>query len=267
MPELTQATIITGANRGIGRAIARRMAKETVVVLVGRDEPGLKALCTEILEQSPETSLGVALYCAGDITDPETAKRAVAALPENTQLQNLICNAGISKAGATARFPEKSWRELFDVNVHGTFNFVKECLPRMLEQKSGNICFLAGSAGLQGYRSMAGYCASKHALVGFARALAPEVSSSGVNVVPICPGPVDTDMTAVFINSMVSRGMTREAACAKIAEGSNQTRLLTAEEVADVVALVCGSKTAASQTLEGCWAGAKEPGEPVTFKV
>jgi NAD(P)-dependent dehydrogenase (short-subunit alcohol dehydrogenase family) len=238
---IQSVTIVTGGGRGIGRAIALRMASETAVLVVGKKEEHLKAVCAEIQSKG-----GKADYCVGDVSDAATAKSALAKVQSNGwSVRNLVLNAGISKAGATANFDEKAWRELFDVNVHGSFHFVKECLPAMLAQKAGAICFVTGTAGVKGYRSMAGYCASKHALVGFARSLALEVANKGVTVVPVCPGPVDTDMTAALVDGLVQkRGLTKEDARAKVAENNPQQRLLPPEEVAEAVALVLSGKVA-----------------------
>lgn len=227
-------SIVTGASRGIGLAIAKHLAWEGPVILVAREPASLEAAVDAI-----EADGNKADYIAGDVKSPETAKAAVEMAKTFGPIRNLILNAGISKSGPSAAFPDSTLHELFDVNFFGSVNFVKEALPSLLASNGANIIFLAGSAGIKGYGSMAGYCASKHALVGYARALAQEVGKKAIQVVPICPGPVDTDMTAGIVKFLVSKGMTEEAAKEKIAKGSNQQRLITPDEVAEVVVDLC----------------------------
>lgn len=230
-------SIVTGASRGIGRSIAKRLAATSTVFLVGREPASLEEVVDEI-----EAAGGKADYFVGNVKDIETAKEVVTRAIKLGPIQNLVLNAGISKSGPSAAFPESALKELFDVNFFGSVNFIKETLPSMLEKKSGSIVLLTGTAALQGYSTMAGYCASKHALLGYARGLAQEVGKKGIQVFPVCPGPVDTDMTAGIVKFLVGKGMTTEAAKEKIANGSNQKRLITTDEVADVVFDMCAGK-------------------------
>lgn len=243
-------SIVTGASRGIGRAIAKRIAKDSSLLLVSRNEDELRKLTAEIICDISKGQ-NTTDYVVGDVKDPSVAKAAVEKAKSLGTLRNVILNAGISKSGPAAAFPDATLRDLFDTNFFGSVNFVKEALPALLEQKAGNIIFLAGTAGLQGYSSMSGYCASKHALIGYAKSLAQEVSKKGVQVVPVCPGPVDTDMTGTIVKFLVSKGMTEEAAKKKIAEGSNQKRLITPEEVAESIADICACNGKVMPNLDG----------------
>ncbi len=236
--ETRSATIVTGGTRGIGRAVALKMSKLGPVLLTGRTEASAKAVCEEIT-----ASGGSAAYCVGDVSDPELARLVSRKLLElDWTPANLVLNAGISMSGSTVSIKRADWSKMFAVNVESNLFFVQEIVPSMLTAKSGNIVFLAGMAGVKAYRGMSAYCASKFAVVGFARALSEEVSSKGIRCVPICPAPVDTDMTGVIVNSLVQRGSSKDDAVAKIAAGSGQKRLLTADEVADKVAWVCSAE-------------------------
>lgn len=217
-------TIVTGASRGIGRAIAKRLAPSTHLLVVGTSKERL----AEVIEGAPNTSA----YFAGDVRDAEFAKAVVGKAMQMGKLVNVILSAGISKAGSVEKFPDATLRDLFEVNFFGSVNFAKAALASPDLQ---NIMFLAGTAGIRGYSSMTGYCATKHALVGYARALAQEVSKRNVRVVPICPGPTDTDMTAGIVKMLVGKGMTEDAAKAKIASGDGLKAMLTPEDVADTV--------------------------------
>ena len=234
----SSVTIVTGAGRGIGRAIALRMAKETAVLVVGR-KSNLLSVYEEIIAGG-----GTASYIFGDVTDPETAKRAVEYIISGSLIvRNLVCNAGISKGGATEAFDTDLCKEILDVNVNGSFYFIKACLPHMLKEKRGTICLISSMAGLKGYSHSAAYTASKHALVGLAKSLAVEHGKNGIVSVAICPGFVESDMTTRSIKSLAARRKCTEAeARERIAFVSPQRRIMPPEEVAEMVAFVCSGK-------------------------
>ncbi len=236
--ENKMATVITGGTRGIGRAIALKMSANGPVLITGRKEEDAKKVCDEI------TALGgTAAFCIGDVSDAKLSKLVRQKLEElGWTTANLVINAGISSAGATVSIDHDQWNKMFATNVSGALYVVQELLPSMLKAKAGTIVFMAGMAGVKPYRSMSAYCASKFALVGFAQALSEEVASKGVKCVPVCPAPVDTDMTSAVIEALVKRGATKDDAIAKVAAGSGQKRLLTAAEVADKVSWVCSAE-------------------------
>ena len=238
------ASIVTGGGRGIGRAITLRLAREGPVVAVGRDAENLESVCREA-----QASGGIAVPCAGDVADPATAARAVeiVAAQRGWKLANLICNAGIGKGGPTHEFDPARWREIFDTNVHGSFYFVRACLPAMIERGAGTICLMSSVAGLKGVACDAAYTASKHALVGLARSLALEYGKRGIVIVPLCPGFVESEMTDRAIHGLMKRQALSEAdARAKIAATSPQRRILPAAELADVIALICSGAIGAA---------------------
>lgn len=233
------ATIITGGGRGIGRAIALRMAEETAVLVVGRTEDDLQTLCQEINNRG-----GFADYLVGDVSKPSTAKRAVAKVKKKGwTLRHLVVNAGIGKGGVTHTFDRKLWKEIFAVNVDGALYFSQECLPAMMEQKSGTITFINSISGTQGFKYDAAYTASKHAQLGLARTLSLEYAKHGIVVVPICPHFVESDMTRRTIAGLVRhRGMSETQAEETIKNTNPQKRIIPAEEVAEAVALVASGK-------------------------
>jgi NAD(P)-dependent dehydrogenase (short-subunit alcohol dehydrogenase family) len=231
-----EATILTGGGRGIGRAIARRLAGVTPLVLVGRTAGDLDSARLEV-----EATGGQAACCPGDVADPQTAERAVRLAQERGWgVRNLICNAGDGKSGPTTTFDRERWKRIFDVNVHGCFYFVQACLPGMIERAQGTICLMSSIAGVQGFKYDAAYTASKHAVVGLARALAAEVGKHGIVVVPLCPGFVESEMTTRTIHALMQRRAISEAEARRVVEETSpQRRILPAEEVAEMVALVC----------------------------
>ncbi|MDP1719372.1 MAG: SDR family oxidoreductase [bacterium] len=232
-------SLVTGGGKGIGRAIALRLAKETKVVVIGRTAPDLASVCDEICAGG-----GSAFHFTGDVRDGRMLSVAMRYIDSNGWvLRNVICNAGIAKGGPTHEFPMDKWKEIMDVNVNGTFNVVRETLPLLLREKRGNICIISSTAGLQGFAYTAAYCASKHALVGLARSLAQEYGKQGIVAVPICPGYVDTEMTARTIHGLMKRsGITEAEARAKVAKTNPQNRIISTEEIAEAVAMVCSGK-------------------------
>ena len=237
--ERTAVTIVTGAGRGIGRAIALRMAKQTTVMVVGRTSEDLLSVRDEIIARG-----GSANYMAGDVADPETARRTIDFIVGGSSVvRNLVCSAGIAKSGATESFDTDLWKEILDVNVNGSFHFVKACLPHMLQEKRGAICLISSTAGLYGYSHTAAYCASKHALVGMAKSLAVEHGKNGIVSVAICPGFVESEMTTRSIRSLAARrGFTEAEARERIARVNPQRRIMPPEEVAETVAFICSGK-------------------------
>lgn len=230
------ATIVTGGGRGMGKAIALRMSKETAVVIVGRTQDTLAATAKEI-----EAAGGICHYLVGDVSDAKTAEAAVALVKEKgLKLRNLVCNAGIGKGGPATTFAREDWQELFKVNVDGVFWFVQACLPAMVAESAGNICMISSTGGLKGFKNDTAYVATKHALVGMAKSLSLEYARKGVVVVPICPAFVETDMTRRTIAGVMKhRSMTEADAEALVKEKSPQNRIIPASEVAEVVAFVC----------------------------
>jgi NAD(P)-dependent dehydrogenase (short-subunit alcohol dehydrogenase family) len=234
-------SIVTGAGRGIGRAIALRLARDGPVVAVGRTVEDLESVCRDIAAAG-----GMAVPCPGDVADPETARRAVALAQERGwAVANLVCNAGIGKGGPTAEFDPELWRRIFDVNVHGSFYFVQACLPGMVAHKRGTICLMSSLAGVRGVAYDAAYTASKHALVGLARSLALECGKHGIAAVALCPGFVDSEMTRRTIASIVRRqGVSEAEALHKVAAAHPLRRIMSPEELAEIVALVCNGTLA-----------------------
>jgi NAD(P)-dependent dehydrogenase (short-subunit alcohol dehydrogenase family)/NH3-dependent NAD+ synthetase len=241
-------TIVTGGGRGIGRAIALRMARETAVIVVGRTADDLASTCSEIRSLG-----GDAAYLVGDVADATTAAAAVALARERGwSIANLVCNAGIAKGGPLVNFSSETWRAMFDVNVHGTFHFIQACLPEMIERKQGAISIISSTLGLKGAKNDTAYSATKFALVGMAQSLAAELKKHNIVVVPICPGFVETDMTERTVAGMVKhKGISATEARRMLAAINPQGRILKAEEVAEAVAYISATSQATEPALSG----------------
>jgi len=240
------AAIITGGARGIGKAIALKLTTAQAVVLVGRTETDLQQVCAQIV-----ASGGTAVYCVGDVADPATATSSVAILrAQGWTLRHLVCNAGIGKSGATESLDGTAWTRVFDVNVHGCFHMVRACLPELLNQEGAAITIISSLAGVRGVAYDAAYTASKHALVGLARALALEYRKRGLSVAALCPGFIESDMTQRTIRGVMRRqGLDEGQARQRIAQRSVAGRILAAEEIAEAVALLGSQQFQAAQLL------------------
>jgi NAD(P)-dependent dehydrogenase (short-subunit alcohol dehydrogenase family) len=224
--------IITGASRGIGKAIAEhRFIKNQRRVLVAR---------SPIKVDADDFNT---LTVAGDVSDPATAKEAATKGRWYGPIRELVCAAGIGKSGKTETFRTEDWDEVINTNVRGCFNMINACLPDMLANGYGTIVLISSTAGITGYSRNAAYTASKHAIVGLAKSIAKEHGKRGIVCVPVCPGFVDTDMTARTIDGLIKhQGLTRDEAIKKIANVSPQQRIISAEEVAEAVEFILSGR-------------------------
>lgn len=235
----TRVSIITGGGRGIGEAIAMRLAAETAVMLVGRTEADLERVCRAINDKG-----GVAHYVRGDVSDPQTAAACLAKAKELSLTPvNLILNAGIGHGGPAVGFDQVVFRQMFEVNVFGAYWFIQAFLPTLIENKSGTICLISSIAAVKAFKNQTAYCATKAALVGLAGALALEVAKHDIRVVPLCPSFVESDMTDRTIAGLVKhRKISQEEARRIVAETNPQKRIIPAAEVAEMTALICSGK-------------------------
>ena len=191
-----KSAIITGASRGIGKAIAIKFAKEGANIVINyrnNEEEALKV--TEELEQ-----LGVkTLIVKADISDLKQAENLIKqAKKEFGQVDILINNAGITKDNLIIRMKESEFDQVIKINLKGAFNCLKAVTPIMLKQRSGKIVNMSSVVGVIGNPGQVNYCASKAGLIGMTKSLAREIGVRGINVNAIAPGFIDTDMTRVL---------------------------------------------------------------------
>jgi NAD(P)-dependent dehydrogenase (short-subunit alcohol dehydrogenase family) len=232
--------LITGAGRGIGRAIALRLAADGhAVVCSGRD--------VDALEETAElvgAAGGEASVLALDLRDPE----AVAALPRTCgTVDTLVANSGV--AGPTAPVWEldpEEWDATLRVNLTGGFLLARAVLPDMLERGSGSLIFIGSTTALRPLPGRAPYAASKSGLIGLVRSLALDAGPFGVRVNLVSPGPTAGErLDTVLDTQAVSRGSTSERVRSEFLAASPLRRLTDADDISATVAFLAGPDAAA----------------------
>jgi 3-oxoacyl-[acyl-carrier protein] reductase len=184
--------IITGAGKGIGKAIAIALAKEGVNLgLIARTTADLESLQQQ-LQQQYDVKVEVASADIATYTEAESAVQKLTTALGSVDI--LINNAGVGQFGTVAEMDIADWERIIQVNLMGTYYVTKAALPFLLEQKSGDIINVASTAGERGFATGSAYCASKFALMGFTESLMQEVRKSNIRVVALTPSTVNTDL-------------------------------------------------------------------------
>lgn len=232
-PLADRVALVTGASRGIGRACAIALARAGAhVALCARD----RIACAEVTAAIREAG-GVAEPFPLDVADIASVESCAAAVAERLgPVEILVNNAGIGFSAPLHRTSLDDLRRVLEVNFVGAFALTKAVLPTMIERRAGRIVNVASTAGRTGYRYTTAYCASKHALVGFTRALAHEVAGKGITVNAVCPGWTETDLLEASARKIEeATGRSRDEAVRTLASMHPIGRLIQPEEVARAV--------------------------------
>ncbi len=195
--------IVTGASRGIGRAIAVELAAHGLHVAVNfkSNQEAAEQTLAQI-----EAGGGSGELCQFDVTDEPVVTAALSALfAKHQHIAALVNNAGIVADGLFAMMPSADWRKVTDTSLGGFFNVTKPVIQKMITQKKGSVVTISSVSGLVGNRGQANYAAAKAGLMGANRALASELARIGIRVNVVAPGLVETDMTKDLPADMVKK--------------------------------------------------------------
>lgn len=220
---MSKVAFITGATRGIGKAIALELAKEgyNIALNYRTENEALENLKKEISE------IGVECYpVQGDVSKAEDSERMTKEIIEHfEQIDVLVNNAGITKDNLILRMKEEEFTDVINVNLVGTFNITKNVIKYMTKKRYGKIINLSSVVGISGNAGQSNYAASKAGIIGFTKSIAKELASRNITANAVAPGFIQTDMTNVLKDEI------KEAI-----EGTIPLkRLGTAEDVAKVV--------------------------------
>lgn len=234
-----KVAIVTGAGRGIGRAIALRLAKDGIDVVVNDiNETAIRQVSEEI------HALGrKALAITADVSKEESVNSLVErVVNEFGKLDIMVANAGIAQVKQVIEMTEDDWDKVFSVNAKGVFLCAKAAAKQMIKQKKGKIINCASIAGKQGFGLLAHYSATKFAVVGFTQALAKELGAFGVTVNAYCPGIVGTDMWDLIDEKMGDYlGLPKGETLKKYSELITLGRVETPDDVACLVSYLASS--------------------------
>ena len=204
--------VVTGASRGIGRAVALRLAGSHRIIAIARDRARLQSIAAEIKAAGGACNAVVADLRRGDAID-----RAL----KGVRADVIVNNAGVITKKPITRMSPDEWHEMMDVNVSAIFHVTRNLLPGMIERRRGHIVNIASIAGRSAFAGGTGYVATKHAVLGFSESLMLEVREFGVKVSVVMPGSVSTDML--------------------VGDNPDRSWMLKPDDVAEVVAQILSS--------------------------
>lgn len=227
---MKQTAIVTGGSRGIGRAVAVRLAKDGMNLVI--NYRGNSAAAEETERMCRELGAEV-LLVQGDVSRAEDCEKLAAQAKEAFgRVDVLVNNAGITRDGLLARMTEEDFRAVLDVNLVGPWNMMKAVNRIMMKQRYGRIVNLSSVTGLMGNMGQTNYAAAKAGIVGMTKSYAREVAGRGITVNAVAPGFIDTDMTEAM----------PEGAKDKIITGIPMGRTGKPEDVAEAVAFLASEQ-------------------------
>lgn len=224
---MAKIALITGATRGIGKAIAIRLANAGFDIALNyrKENDDLTNTKSEIEKAGVDC-----LPVQGDISSFEDCERIAKEIFDKFgKIDVLVNNAGITKDMLLMRMKPEDFSSVVDVNLIGTFNMTRNVVPYMVKARSGKIVNISSVVGIEGNAGQANYAASKAGIIGFTKSLARELGSRNILVNAVAPGFIETDMTAVLSDSVRD----------EIAKKISLRRMGSAEDVAGVVEFLC----------------------------
>lgn len=223
-----RVALVSGASRGIGRAVAKRLAESGCHLVINYRSD--KDAAAEVVAHAEAQGVR-ALAVEADVSQVWQAKRLVAdTIQRFLRLDILICNAGIWEGAPVEEISESMWDKTMQVNLRGTWTLCQAAVPGMKQQRFGRIVIVSSTAGQRGEANYSNYAASKGAQIAFTKSLASELGPFGINVNAVAPGWVDTDMTAAALE-----GEDRKAVAQSIPVGA----IATADDIARPIVFLC----------------------------
>ncbi|MBQ0724975.1 MAG: 3-oxoacyl-ACP reductase FabG [Cycloclasticus sp.] len=218
--------LVTGASRGIGKAIAQQLAKDGFFVVgTATSEKG----ATAISDYLKELGIGITL----DVTQADSIQSVFSEINSTYGAPTvLVNNAGITRDNLMLRMKDDEWDDIISTNLSSIFRISKACLKGMMKNRKGRIVSIASVVGVTGNAGQANYSAAKAGIIGFSKSLAKEVGARNITVNTVAPGFIDTDMTRALADTQ------RDALLTAIPLG----RLGQAEEIANAVSFLCSDK-------------------------
>jgi NAD(P)-dependent dehydrogenase (short-subunit alcohol dehydrogenase family) len=228
--EESRTCLVTGAGRGIGRAIAVRMA-------AGGHRVALAARNVDELTDTANMCDGPALVIPVDVTAPGAVEEVFAAAEhEFGPVEILVANAGAGTSAPLAQVTDADWQRMLDLNLTAPFRCIRRAVPTMMAMEYGRIVVIASIASRRGEPYFAAYTAAKHGVLGLVRSAAAELATSGITVNAVCPAYVDTPLTDATVATIVEKtGRTAAHARRFLAEKQPIGRLITVDEVTEAV--------------------------------
>lgn len=225
-----KTAIVTGASRGIGRAVALKLAEEGAAVVINYNGSADRA---EEVKNEIEKNGGKAEVMQCNVSDFQACENFIKEVTAKFgRIDILVNNAGITRDGLLMRMSEDDFDAVIDTNLKGTFNCIRFASRQMMKQRSGRIINLSSVSGVLGNAGQANYCASKAGVIGLTKSAARELASRGITVNAIAPGFIHTEMTQVLPEKV------KEASIAQIPLGA----FGEPEDIAEAAAFLASEK-------------------------
>jgi len=225
-----KTALVTGGSRGIGKAIAQKLA-ETSNVAVGYSNS--KEQAVEVVN-SIQANGGNAIAVQIDVTDNESVEKCFELIEkELSSVEILVNNAGITKDNIFPRLKQDDWDSVIDTNLTGSFRASQRAIKGMMKNKWGRIVFISSVAGISGNMGQSNYAASKAGMIGLAKTISKELGSRNITSNVIAPGYIDTDMTS-FLNDVQKEDIIGQLSIKRVGKP---------EDIANMVSFLCSDES------------------------